>query len=119
MMKQTPNLCGEFEYSESKEIIIWKPYEKIEIQISVDPRDCCFELFSVISENKKHNITHWHPALYEVYEDVCRLGKQGNVLVCRSFFLGSGILYMGKKEYCPYSPDKKCILGRYYYLEAK
>ncbi len=122
MMKQTQTLCGEFEYSESKDTIFWKlcgKKETIEIHIAVGKRDCYFELFSVSSKNIKYSITHWHPDLYEAYEEACLLGERGSVLVVRSSFFEESILYMGKKEYCPYSPDKKCILGRYYYLEAK
>ena len=55
--------------------------------------------------------------LYEIYEEVCDIGKRGNVLVLRSSLCSDAMLYSGRKEECPYSPDEKIFLGKYYYIE--
>lgn len=118
MMLQTPDLCGSFTLSESKETIVWDLNESIKIEIGFDTEECYFGMSKVLSGKIEKQITHWHPTLLEVYRDVCRIGKCGNVLVLRSSLGNVNFLYAGSKRDCPYSPDKKPLFGKYYYLEA-
>lgn len=112
LMLATEDLCGSFEVS--GDTISWNLYDKIHIEISVAPQDCMFSI-----EKKLTGITHWHPTCYEIYDEVCKVGKRGNVLVMRSFLGGASVLYMGPKADCPYDEKKKWSWGRRYYLEAK
>ena len=64
-------------------------------------------------------ITHWHPTEYEIYDEVCKIGKRGNVLVLRQGAGSGAVLYSGSRDECPYKPDQKVLLGKYYYIEAK
>jgi len=40
-------------------------------------------------------------------------------MVLRSTASSGTLMYSGSKEDCPYTPDKKYLFGKYYYLEAK
>ena len=64
-------------------------------------------------------ITHWHPTEYEIYDEVCEIGRRGHVLVLRTRAGSGAVLYSGRKEDCPYKPNKKVLLGKYYYIEAE
>ena len=64
-------------------------------------------------------ITHWHPSIFEVYDEVCSIGKLGSVMVLCSTANSGSLMFYGSKADCPYSPDKKYLLEKYYYLEAK
>ncbi|MBR3894684.1 MAG: hypothetical protein IKJ35_06000 [Clostridia bacterium] len=119
MMLQTPNLCDNFELSANNEIIVWNLYKNIRINIEVDSHDCCVSICKLLLENIESSITHWHPTIFEIYDEVCNIGKRGNVLVLRSSRRGGSLLYAGSKDECPYSPHKKYLFGKYYYLEVK
>jgi hypothetical protein len=110
LMQSVDDLCGNYELR--NDIIYWDLYDKIHLEIGVDEHE------SMISvEGKVLGITHWHPNNFEVFHDVCAIGKRGNVMVIRTILGCGGVLYMGKKEDCPYR--EKSIFGRFYYLEAK
>jgi len=118
MMKQTPDLCGDY-YVDGDINIIWNLYDSIQIDIGIDSREC------YLGVNKKSfgkigsGITHWHPTNFEIYDEVCKIGKRGNVLVIRAFKSSESVLYMGEKENCPYNKESKQLIGKLYYLEAK
>lgn len=114
MMKQTPDLCGDYHIANNG-TIVWDLYDSFQIEIGVDPRDCYLGIDKKIGKIKS-GITHWHPNIYEIYHEVCQIGKKGNVLVLGSSVLGTGVLYLGEKENCPYNTPTKRIL---YILEAK
>ena len=86
-----------------------------------------FEMDLIIPQTTKElyqmmintDITHWHPDSNEIYDEICRIGKRGNVLVIKKNLLGETVLYMGEKEKCPYNPKIKKFLSKIYYLEAK
>lgn len=107
MMLQTPDLCGRFELTNNNEKIEWHLYDKIRIDIIVDPHDCYFNI--TLLEKVERSITHWHPTIYEIYDEVCNIGKHGNILVLRIFSVSGTVLYSGIKDNSPYSPDKKII----------
>ncbi len=117
MMCRTPDLCGTFELTD--DAILWRLYENAEIRLSVAPQDCCFAVNKVRFGRLEPGNVHWHPTAVEMYNQVCMVGKRGNVLVI-AFVLGfTGVLYMGRKEKCPYDPHKKHRFRKFYYLEAK
>ena len=119
MMLQTPDLCGTFELTEDKKIIVWNLYENIRIEIGVDPSDCYFGVGRLLFEKIESSITHWHPTVFEIYDEVCNIGKRGNVMVLRSTAGSGKLMYFGSKTDCPYAPGMKYLFGKYYYLEAK
>lgn len=119
MMLQTPDLCGVFELTENNERIVWNLHENIRIEIEVDPRDCYFGVSRLLFGKVESGITHWHPTIFEIYDDVCNIGKRGNVMVLRATLSSGALMYSGSKADCPYSPDKKYLFGQYFYLEAK
>lgn len=119
MMLQTPDLCGKFELSDDKKEIRWNIHENITIVIDAEPQDCYLCVFKSLSGKAEKEIIHWHPSISEIYDDVLKIGKRGNVLVIRSRVFGDAVLYYGSKNNCPYSRDKKYLFGKYYYLEAK
>lgn len=118
MMLETPDLCGRFELDKSAGSITWNLSENIVIEIGVDPPEC------YIGINKSHGgkvggeITHLHPSVFEIYDEICKIGKRGNVTVLRASPVGSALLYAGREDVCPYPMEKKLLLGKYYYLEA-
>ena len=118
MMLETPDLCGRFELDKSAGSITWNLSENIVIEIGVDPPEC------YIGINKSHGgkvggeITHLHPSVFEIYDEICKIGRRGNVTVLRASPVGSALLYAGREDVCPYPREKKLLLGKYYYLEA-
>ena len=118
MMCQTPDICGTFEIKE-KGNIYWDLYDDIQVEIGVDPRDCYIGVSKKIFGKIDSGITHWHPTIYDVYNDVCAIGKRGNILVIKNVPTSSTILYKGDKDNCPYSVEYQKDKHNVYYLEAK
>jgi hypothetical protein len=119
MMCATPDLCGEFDLTEDGEGIRWRIREDIQITLGVDLRDCYIGVEKLLLGKIESGITHWHPTEYEIYDEVCKIGKRGNVLVLRQGAGSGAVLYSGSRDECPYKPDQKVFLGKYYYIEAK
>lgn len=119
MMLETPDLCGRFELNKSAGSITWNLSENIVIEIGVDTPEC------YIGINKSHGgkvggeITHLHPSVFEIYDEICKIGRRGNVTVLRASPVGSALLYAGREDVCPYPREKELLLGKYYYLEAR
>ena len=119
MMQKTTDLCGEYALTEDGELICWRVREDIQITLGVDPHDCYMSVERLLFGKIESGITHWHPTEYEIYDEVCKIGKRGNVLVLRARAGNGAVLYSGRKEDCPYKPNKKVLLGKYYYIEAE
>ena len=119
MMCATPDLCGEFELTEDGQGIRWRIREDIQITLGVDLRDCYIGVEKLLLGKIESGITHWHPTEYEIYDEVCKIGKRGNVLVLRQGAGSGAVLYSGGRDECPYKPDQKVFLGKYDYIEAK
>ena len=119
MMCATPDLCGEFELTEDMQGIRWRIREDIQITLGVDPHDCYIGVEKLLFGKIESEITHWHPTQYEIYDEVCEIGRRGNVLVLRSRAGSGAVLYSGSRDECPYKPDQKVLFGKYYYIEAK
>ncbi len=118
MMKQTPDLCGDYRIAENGNIV-WNVYDSIQIDIGVDPRDCYVGLSKKVLGKIESCITHWHSTIFEIYDEVCKIGKRGNVLVIRTLLSGASVLYMGDQEKCPYKKNTRQLFGKLYILEAK
>ena len=119
MMLETPDLCGRFELDKSAGSITWNLSENIVIEIGVGTPEC------YIGINKSHGgkvggeIMHLHPSVFEIYDEICKIGRRGNVTVLRASPVGSALLYAGREDVCLYPREKKLLLGKYYYLEAR
>lgn len=116
-MRDTPGLCGTFEMKD--DAIHWDLFEGYNIQLAVHPRDNYFNIEKKRLGGLVDQLTHWHPESDEIYEDVCSIGLKGNVLVIRKNPLFASVVYMGKEEYCPYSPERKRLWGKIHYLKAR
>lgn len=113
MMMKNPKLGGKIEL-ENDERIIWT-FEKVIYDISVDKDD---GFIDVLKNNRsKTSITHWHPSNDEIYDEICRIGERGNVLVIKSFLESSAICYIGSVKNCPYKKNKRHFC-RFYYFES-
>ena len=88
------------------------------LRLLLPPQDCYFIVNKLLSGKGESGITHWHPTIYEIYDEVCKVGKHGSTLVLRTSGGGGTVLYSDEKENCPYSPYKKYLFGKYYYLRA-
>ncbi len=119
MMAQTPDLCGHFELLSDDGNIVWNLYDNICIEIGVEPTDCYVGVFKMRFDKGKSGLTHWHPTSFEIYSEVCKIGKRGNVMILRTFASSGGVLYIGSKEDCPYPKSKRYLFGKLYCLEAK
>ena len=119
MMCATPDLCGEFDLTEDGQGIRWRIREDIQITLGVDPHDCYIGVEKLLFGKIESGITHWHPTEYEIYDEVCEIGRRGHVLVLRTRAGSGAVLYSGSRDECPYKPDQKALFGKYYYIEAK
>ena len=119
MMLQTPDLCGHFDLSSDSEHILWNLYDDIRIEIGVDPRDCYIGVSKMLFGKVENELTHWHPTSFEIYNDICKIGKRGNVMIIRTSASGGDVIYTGNKNDSPYKESKKHLFGKLYYLEAK
>lgn len=113
MMSKNDKLGGKIELVKD-DLISWT-FEKVIYEISLEEEGGVI----IVLKNDKHksSITHWHPDDYEIYEDICKIGEKGNVVVIKTSLGSSSVLYMGNKDKCPYHKDK-CCLGKLYYFEA-
>ena len=66
----------------------------------------------------KMEITHWHPDEYEIYDEICKIGEKGNVLVIKTFLGSACVVYMGAKNECPIKKNKFRFC-KLYYFESK
>ena len=63
---------------------MWHLYENILIEINVDSQACYFGVSKLLFGKIESGITHWHPSIFEIYDEVYSIGKRGNVMVLRS-----------------------------------
>lgn len=114
MMLLNKKLGGQYKLVDN-EIIVWT-FDDVIYEISMDGRE---GYFNVLKNNKfKLGITHWHPYEYEIYDDICKIGEKGNVLVIKTLLGGAQISYMGPKEKCTIK-RKKIGLFKIHYFESK
>ncbi len=115
-MLETTGLCGTFKLV--NKTIIWNLFEGFIIEISIEPPATHFSIEKKLFRNITDSITHWHPNEDDVYNEVCNIGLEGNVLVIRKNWFFDSVIYMGKEENCPYSQKKKWSWSKIYYLKA-
>lgn len=114
MMLLNKKLGGQYKFIDN-EIIVWK-FDDVTYEISMDDRE---GYFRVLKNNKfKLEIAHWHPDEYEIYDEICKIGEKGNVLVIKTLLGGAYISYMGPKDKCTIK-RKKISLYKIYYFESK
>lgn len=118
MMTQTPTICGEYHITEQG-TILWNLHKPIVIEIQMDPTDCCISIIKPFCGKIKNEIIHWHPTIFEIYDEVCKIGKQGNILVIHTFLSLANVTYIGEKENYPNKMKKRCIFRKEYFLEAQ
>ncbi len=118
MMRKTPDLCGEFELTSDGELIFWHLYDGVRVELCANSYDCMVSVTSLL-DGQEEGITHWHPTEYEIYYEVCKIGKRGNVLVLRTQGGSGWLAYLGDKDGCPYSPEAPKKHTKTYYLEAR
>lgn len=111
MMLLNKNLGGEYKLV-NEEIIVWT-FDEVMYEIAIDEKE---GYFRVLKNNKfKLEITHWHPDEFEIYDDICKIGEKGNVLIIKTFLGSAYILYMGPKEKCNFKINKKSLYKIYYF----
>ena len=118
MMLQIPDLCGHFALLDGGETVEWWLSDDVRLKIVWSPDDSMISAFGGLSQKGAREITHWHPEPFEILNEVLRIGRRGNVLVLRSSKGSGAVLYAGRAEDCPYSPDHKIRFGQFYYLQA-
>lgn len=118
MMGLTPGLCGTYRIAEDN-TLIWDLYDKAELHIGVHPMDCTVSVHRKGVSKWRNEITHWHCDIYSVYDEICALGKSGNVLVIRRSLFGTST-YQGSSKECPYKNDGNSILrSKVYYFRPR
>ena len=117
MMLDTPNLYGTFGLV--KDMIEWKLYDKLNIQINVDKSGALLIVRKPLLGKLQKSVICLFPDNDKIYEMVCMMGMKGNVLLIHDYFLKRIVLYMGNEKYSPYSPDKKFLFGKLVYLKAE
>ncbi len=116
-MLATPDLCGKFKLVDKT--IFWDLFDGYDIQISIEPPATLFSIEKKLFWKITDSVIHWHPEQEDIYDEVCKIGLKGNVLIIRKNLLFSSAIYIGKEELSPYSSKKKWSWGRIYYLKAK
>lgn len=114
MMNQAPDLGGEYYMGENGNIV-WDLFDSIRIEIGVE----YLGIDEILPNGGTREITHWHPTAEDVYNDICKVGKRGKILVIRTSLLSADLLYVGDKEECPYRKDQKRLFGKQYFLEVE
>lgn len=109
MMNEIPNICGDFHIAENGNIE-WDLYDLYKVELYIEEDECCIDVAGLM---------HWHPTIFEIYDEILELGKRDNVLVIRTFLTGASLLYQGNQKECPYDKESKAVLGEIHYLEAK
>jgi len=119
-LKQSPDLCGSF-YIDASGSIRWDLYEEHSYMIDVRGGDGYIGLFN---RKKPHcAVTHWHPDPDDMYEELCRIGMSGHIIVVRFLhigsLLGSSVAYIGPESECPKGSKRKGLLSRPLILKAQ
>jgi hypothetical protein len=100
------------------EILTWKLYRNAYVRAYCDSYDTCIE---IIRTAFPYLSTHWHPEEDDMLDELYLLGKKGNVLVLKSFFMGmgTGIFYLGESEKYRFNKKRKWHWGKLTYLEQQ
>lgn len=80
-MLTTPDLCGKFELVDKT--IFGDLFDGYDIQISIEPPATLLSIGRKLFWKITDMVTHWHPEQEDIYDEVCKIGLKGNVLVIR------------------------------------
>ena len=100
------------------EKLIWKLYDNAYVHAYCDSYDT---YIGIISTSLSCPSTHWHPDEDDMLDELCSLGKKGNILVLKSFLMGmgTGVFYLGEPEKYRFNKQRKWHWGKLTYLEQK
>lgn len=98
-------------------VITWELYENVFVEAAVSEHDTLIDI--IHKSTFLGSYMHWHPDREEIYEELCALGKKGNILVLRKTLGGSETYYIGESDKYPFSPTKKRHWGKLIYLKQK
>lgn len=98
-------------------ILIWDLFEKATVRAYIDSYDTCIAIIS--KSVPKVYYCHWHPEKDEMYDELCKLGTQGNIIVFRKLIFGTQVYYLGSTDAYHFSPIKKWHWGKLTYLKQK
>ena len=109
MMNKNPNISGSFCISEDGGCIEWDLFESNKVRIYRE-EEWIIDVDTLI---------HWHPTIYEIWDEIRKLGNKENVLVVRTLLNGAILSYQGSKIDCSYNKGEKTKFGKLHYLEVK
>ncbi len=98
------------------DILIWKLYKNAYVRAYCDNYDTCIE---IIGTSIFCPSMHWHPDEEDIFNELYALGKKGNILVLKSFLIGTGVFYLGEPDKYRFNKQIKWHWGKLTYLEQK
>lgn len=102
------------------ENLIWKLYENAYVQAYCDSYDTCI---GIISASPSCPSTHWHPDEDDMFDELYKFGKKGNILVLKRsadmWTETTSVFYVGEPDKYRFSKKKKWHWGKLTYLEQK
>ena len=93
-----PDLYGSLRLT--GDCIEWQVHSDLLLSIAIDGDE------GYIDVNR--GLFHWHPSTEDVWDELLRIGKRGNVLIIRKTPLHTELYYSGPKENCP-APKRRCF----------
>lgn len=103
------NLKGEL--SKENDLLIWKLPNDIILKININIISDQFHEGYIdtyyIKNGREQNLTHWHPADNEIYEDLMNINENRTFWVKKKTIWGEWIIIMDKKEYDAMSDKQK------------
>lgn len=103
------NLKGEL--SKENDLLIWKLPNHIVLKIAINIiSDRLHEGYIdtyYLKNGREQNLTHWHPADDEIYEDLMNINEDRIIWVKKKTIWGEWIMIMDKKEYEAMSDKRK------------
>lgn len=113
MLMHTPNLHS---FPQIKDdIITWELYDDVYVETYMNEYDTTIDI--IHKDTMKGSYLHWHPGPEKIYEELCALGKTGNILVLRKTLGGPKVFYMGDPEKYRFLPTKRWHWGKLIYLK--
>ncbi len=98
------------------EVLIWKLYKNAYIKAFCGDSDTCIE---IIGTSILYPSMHWHPNEENIFDELCLLGKKGNIMVLKSFLMETSVFYLGEPEKYRFDKKRKWYWGKLSYFEQK
>ena len=119
-LQQNPDLCGSFTI-DSHGLIRWDLYKEHSFHIDVRNGDGYLHLFNRV---KTHCSTaHWHPDPDDMYDELCKIGTRGHIIVVQFNHIGSlwgsRVIYVGPESNCPKRAKRKRLFREPLILKAQ